>query len=286
MKKIKSISLLLCSILILASCSSDDSSPVNPEVDPIEGWHKIQDLSTDQFSVELYSQNQQRLQVGSNSIVARIKAISTTDNSEITFTNWKTTMHMGTMQHGAPVLNLRPFHNKPNLFEGNLMFQMASDGNENYWELEVQFEHRGQKVVVSKKVDVFPSKHQTIQSFKGSDNKNYVIALIAPNSPKIGINDMTTALFKMESMDSFTIVNQYKVQIDPRMPSMQNHSSPNNVHLTQSIGDLLYHGKLSLTMTGYWKINLQLLDNSGTLIKGETIDDTTLASSLFFELEF
>lgn len=286
MKKIKSISLLLCSLFLLASCSSDDSTPVNPEADPIEGWNKIQDLSTDQYSVELYSQNQKQLQVGSNPIVARIKTVSTAEKSEVTFTNWKTTMYMGSMHHGAPVLNLRPFHNKANLFEGNLLFQMASDGKENYWELEIQFQHRGQTVVVSKKVDVFPSKHQTIQSFKGSDNKNYVIALIAPNSPKIGINDMKTALFKMESMDSFTMVNQYKIQIDPRMPSMQNHSSPNNVHLTQSIGDLLYHGKLSLTMTGYWKINLQLLDASGNLIKGEAIDDTTLSSSLFFELEF
>ena len=48
----------------------------------------------------------------------------------------------------------------------------------------------------------------------------------------------------------------------------------------------LYDGKLSLTMTGYWKINLQLANTEGTILKGEEITETVTASSIFFEINF
>ena len=69
------------------------------------------------------------------------------------------------------------------------------------------------------------------------------------------------------------------------MPGMGNHSSPNNVNLTQGT-DKMYYGKLSLTMTGYWKINLQLEDASQNILKGEPVTDTNETSSIYFELEF
>ena len=45
---------------------------------------------------------------------------------------------------------------------------------------------------------------------------------------------MTVGVFKMQSMMVFPVVDNFKVKIDPRMPSMGNHGSPNNVDLTQS----------------------------------------------------
>jgi hypothetical protein len=67
---------------------------------------------------------------------------------------------------------------------------------------------------------------------------------------------------------------------------MGNHGSPNNVDLTQSASTGLYNGKLSLTMTGYWKINLQLLNSENTVLKGEEVTETNPESSLYFEVEF
>jgi hypothetical protein len=84
---------------------------------------------------------------------------------------------------------------------------------------------------------------------------------------------------------SFPVVDDYTIKIDPRMPSMGNHTSPNNVDLTQGSDDL-YHGKLSLTMTGYWKINLQLMNSQDEVLKGETITEETPASSIYLEIEF
>ena len=70
------------------------------------------------------------------------------------------------------------------------------------------------------------------------------------------------------------------------MPSMGNHGSPNNTDLIQSSIGNFYEGKLSLTMTGYWKINMQLLNASGEILKGEAVTAENEASSLFFEIEF
>jgi hypothetical protein len=39
-------------------------------------------------------------------------------------------------------------------------------------------------------------------------------------------------------------------------------------------------------MTGYWKLNLKLLNSSGEVLKGEDITEEIEASSLYFELEF
>ena len=97
---------------------------------------------------------------------------------------------------------------------------------------------------------------------------------------------MKIGVWKMENMMSFPMVNDYTVKIDPRMPSMGNHSSPNNENATQSNPGDFYEGKLSLTMTGYWKINLQLAKADGTILKGEEITSTVESSSIFFEIEF
>ncbi len=97
---------------------------------------------------------------------------------------------------------------------------------------------------------------------------------------------MVIGVWKMQDMMNFPVVDGYSVKIDPRMPSMGNHSSPNNVNATQVAAGDLYNGKLSLTMTGYWKINLQLAKSDGTVVKGETIADAVTESSIFFEIEF
>ncbi len=97
---------------------------------------------------------------------------------------------------------------------------------------------------------------------------------------------MTVGVWKMQDMMTFPVVDNFKLKIDPRMPSMGNHGSPNNVDATQQITGGLYNGKMALTMTGYWKINLQLVKPDGTLVKGEPITDSVTESSLYFDLEF
>lgn len=67
---------------------------------------------------------------------------------------------------------------------------------------------------------------------------------------------------------------------------MGNHSSPNNKDLKYNSLIGFYEGKLSMTMTGYWKLNLQLINQNGEVLKGEKVTEEHPESSLYFELEF
>lgn len=162
---------------------------------------------------------------------------------------------------------------------------MAQNETE-YWDLKIDYNIDGTPFSVTTNIDVPASVKKRVASFTGTDNVKYVVAYIEPYQPKVALNNMTVGIFKMENMMSFPIVNDLKLKIDPRMPSMGNHGSPNNVDLEQSLSNTFYNGKLSLTMTGYWKINLQLLNASNEILKGETITETNESSSLFFEIEF
>src|SRR5699024_11274890 len=68
----------------------------------------------------------------------------------------------------------------------------------------------------------------------------------SPEKPEVKINDMEAILYKMEDMMTFSIVENFTIPIDPRMPSMGNHSSPNNEDLTYRHTSETYKGKLSL----------------------------------------
>ena len=140
-----------------------------------------------------------------------------------------------------------------------------------------------------------PVMHMTTMSHSGPksevtkvtpDGTLYAGYLVEPRTPKVAVNDLTVGVWKMQDMMTFPVVDGYTVKIDPRMPGMGNHGSPNNVKATQTSAGKLYNGKLSLTMTGYWKINLQLANAAGTVLKGEEVTDQNPASSLFFEIEF
>jgi len=87
-------------------------------------------------------------------------------------------------------------------------------------------------------------------------------------------------------MMTFPVVEDYTIALDPRMPGMGNHSSPNNTDLSYSLSDDMYHGDLSLTMTGYWVLNLKLLNANDDVLKGEDVTDENTQSSLYLELEF
>jgi hypothetical protein len=268
---------------VLASCSSDDDTITLPIQTELSGLNKIQETSNDTHIIELYNASGS-LQQGHNAISLRIKDKSTNKYIKNATITWMPMMHMTSMMHSCPKSEVSKTAFKETLYNGTIVFQMAQNESE-YWDLKIDYTIDNTSYTVTTDLNVPASEKRRVTSFMGSDNSRYIIALIDPKTPKVAINDVTFGVYKMESMMSFPIVNNYKVKIDPRMPSMGNHGSPNNVDLTQ-MDDKLYHGKLSLTMTGYWKINLQLLNASNEVLKGETINETTTSSSIYFELEF
>lgn len=277
---IKYIVAIFAMTLTFVSCSTDDETAVNE----LDGITKFKEITNDTHTIELYS-HMGSLEQGYNEISLRIKD-NTTDkyikNAEV---SWTPLMHMTMMTHSCPYSAVEKVTENGTLYEGYIMFQMAQNDTE-YWDLKIDYTINDVDYSVTSVIDVPASAKRKVNTFTGSDGVKYLVAYIEPHHPKVAINDMKVGVWKMQNMMTFPVVDGYTVKIDPRMPSMGNHTSPNNVHATQAVAGGLYDGKLSLTMTGYWKINLQLANADGTILKGEEITETVTGSSIFFEIEF
>lgn len=280
--KILKYTVLLLLAIISFSCSSDDDSSSIP-IDETSGLHKIQEMTNDTHVIELFSSTGSLVQ-GYNRISLRIKDKKTNNYITDAKIEWIPLMHMAMMQHSCPRSQVEK-KDKKTVYEGDIIFQMAQNETE-YWELTIAYEINNVSYTATDKISVPASTKRTVSSFMGSDGNNYVIAYIAPFSPKVALNDMAVGIYKMKDMMTFEAVNNFKIKIDPRMPSMGNHGSPNNTDLLQSETNGFYKGKLSLTMTGYWKINLQVLNADNEVLKGEPVTADNPSSSLYFEIEF
>ncbi|MBP7982657.1 MAG: hypothetical protein KAY94_01890 [Kaistella sp.] len=270
--------------IFLISCRTSDDPVTPPSVNELEGLVKVKEFSNDTHTIELYTVTG-TTQLGYNDLKFRIKNKSSNQYEKNVSVNWSPVMHMTSMSHSGPKSSITKVTPDGTLYTGYLVFQMPQNATE-YWDLKFDYSINGTAYTATTVVDVPDSAKRRVNSFLGSDNTKYIVAYIEPRTPKVAVNDMTLGVWKMQDMMTFPVVDGYTVKIDPRMPGMGNHGSPNNVNATQTSAGKLYNGKLSLTMTGYWKINLQLANAAGTVLKGEEVTDQNPASSLFFEIEF
>ncbi|MDX1758501.1 MAG: hypothetical protein R3306_02675 [Arenibacter algicola] len=287
MKTIKLVLVTFVATLGLSSCSSDGDDTPKIDVNPMAEFNLISNIVANGHSLELYSEGKTGFTTGYNQLFVRIKNNADDTyyaNPEIT---WKPVMHMMSMEHSCPISELSISNDYDTVATGYIVFQMPGNADE-FWDITFTYEVEGQEFSVTETIDVTApiDDNQTVSVFMGSDDVRYVLAMVEPKDPEVAVNDMTAMLFKMESMMSFPLVENYTVTLDPRMPGMGNHSSPNNEDLTYDATTKSYKGKLSLTMTGYWKLNLKLLNSTGEVLKGEDITEENEASSLYFELEF
>ncbi|TRX20630.1 hypothetical protein [Flavobacterium franklandianum] len=273
--------LLLVIVTIFASCTSNNDVPALNE---LNGLTKVKEITNTTHTIELYK-HMGSLEQGFNEISLKIKDNTTNQYINNATISWMPVMHMAMMTHSCPKSPVTKLSVDGSVYEGYIVFQMAQNTTE-YWDLKIDYTIGGKAYTMTSVIDVPASAKQRVTTFTGSDSVRYIVAYADPHHPKVGINEMVVGVWKMQDMMNFPVVDNYKLKIDPRMPSMGNHSSPNNVDLTQIVAGDLYNGKLSLTMTGYWKINLQLLNATGTVLKGEAITDAVSASSIYFEIEF
>lgn len=269
---------------LFTSCRNEGDDPVTPTVNELEGLTKIKEFLNDTHTIELYSATG-TTSLGYNDIKLRIKNKSNSQYEKNATVSWMPVMHMTSMSHSCPKSAVSKVTSDGTLYGGYIVFQMSQNATE-FWDLKIDYTIGGTPYSATSVVDVPAQTKKTVNSFLGSDNKRYIVAYIEPKTPKVAVNDLKVGVWTMQDMMNFPVKDGYTVKIDPRMPGMGNHSSPNNVNASQSDAGNLYNGKLSLTMTGYWKINLQLADAAGTVLKGEEVTSTNEASSIFFEIEF
>ncbi|NGM63055.1 hypothetical protein G5B30_14175 [Sphingobacterium sp. SGG-5] len=173
-----------------------------------------------------------------------------------------------------------------NCFSGYAVFTDASRPGGN-WELYISFTIDGQLYSVHQAITVEEQLNMNLNmtSFTGKDDEQYIIALVSPQRPKVGENELVAGIYRFEQPNSpptsdfpdpsqftYTEVSGYTLLLDPRMPepSMGNHSSPNNVDLTQR-DDGLYYGVVNYTMTGNWTLNFILQNEEGRILRGTEV---------------
>jgi len=270
-------------ITLFASCDSDDNEIIAP-VSETESLQKVQELTNASHTVELFTKSG-AFQTGYNDITIRIKNNSDDTYFETYTIDWMPMMNMGSMNHSCPKSSITKVIGKSTLYNGSLIYQMTGM-DESGWSLKFMYTIDSVAYMVEEDITVSQSSRQNVTTFIGNDSVKYIAAIIEPTTPEIAINNLKVGLYKMESMMMFPSVADYTIGLDPRMPAMGNHSTPNNTDLTYNALDKMYHGNLSLTMTGYWVLNLKLMDADNTLLKGEDVTDVNLQSSFYLELEF
>ncbi len=283
----KTIKFLLASLIIslsFISCNSDSDDPIVIDENPLADFTLLTSFTANNHTIEVYSE-QSQFSVGYNELFLRFKDEATDSYISNATVSWTPMMHMTEMMHSCPKSAVTKTDDA-SVYKGFAVFQMPGNTDE-YWELELEYSVNGQTYNVAQRIEVKApvDGNKTVNVFMGADDSRYVLAMM-PLKPKVAINDFSAVLFKMENMMTFSEVNNFKVMIDPRMPGMGNHGSPNNEDLTYDASAKMYTGKLSLTMTGYWKINLKVENENAEILKGEDVSDENESSSLFFEIEF
>ena len=118
-------------------------------------------------------------------------------------------------------------------------------------------------------VNALPDGQTWLKSFKVGD-ATYYLSLVNPLDFKTGTNTITAYVSKKSEKATvpYTLASEtFTIDIDPRMPDMGNHTSPDNTPLVKQ-GDGSYTGTINLTMTGLWRIHLTVKDAQGNIVAG------------------
>lgn len=279
MKKIKQLQLIVL-FLALYSCKPTPT----PEPDEASGLVKIQTMTNDTHEVTLYSTSG-ILQEGYNDITLRILDKTTGKYVFDMGIDWLPFMKMTMSTHSCPKSPVVKVAKTKALYRGAIIFQMPDQTNTS-WELKIRYRIGQTDYVVKDRIAVHASDKKTVTTFLGADQRDYVVAYVAPQTLTQEVNDMVVGLFVRYTPMNFEVVDNYTLKIDPRMPSMANHGSTSTTTLTQPILGEFYKGSLSLNMAGDWVINLQILNTKGEVIAGEAVTPETPKSRIYFDVGF
>jgi hypothetical protein len=292
-------------MLLFSACNKEDT-PVDPipiPVDPLAGLSPVHSFATEgsPYTVRLYNETG-KLRLGYTKVYF---AVTDAEGNLVEADNITAfpEMDMGMHKHSTPRSEIRKSENRPLLHEAEYAFLMYSGQGNGTWYYDIRYTVAGVKdSVIDDVIQVdnafradgtTPAKViQGLTAVDGSE-KRYVVTLVEPLTPKVGVNEISAYVHESSNPD-YPPVSHFSLKLDPRMPGMDNHSSPNNVDLTWDEKAQIYRGEVNFTMTGYWTINLILLNEAGAVLYGNEIigvndpegREPIDKSSLYFEIEF
>ena len=201
---------------------------------------------------------------------------------DLTVTSNTPLMYMSKMNkyHSTPVSDKSRIVNYDYLAVKRVWVSFLMNSSENgSWTYSYEVDVLGKSGGVEKKdivVNALPDGQVWLKSFKVGDD-NFFLSLVNPTDWKTGTNDIRAYISKKSDpiTTPYALASEtFTVEIDPRMPDMGNHTSPNNTPLVKQ-EDGSYLGTINLTMTGLWRIHLKVKDAEGNVVAGGE-DESTL----------
>ena len=299
MKKVKRLFLVLAAVALTACNSNDDGVEagieipgitITDDVDCCSAEEALQvykflqtvkivpELSTEidgKYNVFAYTRNGS-FHNGYNEIyfVATKKATGNyIKNFELT--NITPIMHMVKMDkyHSTPTgPAAESFDNGILAVKRSWVSFLMNTSEAGSWTLSYEALVLGKEGKVEKKdivVNALPDGQAWLKSFKVGDD-NYFLSLVNPSDWKTGTNTIKAYISKKSDpiTTPYALATEtFTVEIDPRMPDMGNHTSPDNTPLVKQ-QDGSYQGTINLTMTGLWRIHLTVKDAKGNVVAG------------------
>ena len=193
----------------------------------------------------------------------------------------KEIMHTHTCPHTA-------LAKEGNVWKSQALFQMVT-GPSGVWFGTITFKVAGKDYEL-KRLD-FTVVEQTnkalgkVHNFRvfteGGNPKGqkHIYAVIAPEHPKVGENDLVLGIWKMQSMESFPEVEGLTVGVAVKDAAGKELSTT-----TLSYKDKFYRGKVTYPKAGAYTLSYTLKDAQGNAIQPKNNDgvDTTLGTEIQF----
>lgn len=297
MKKFKYITMAALAIVSLLSCSKKDDDKPTPPVPPTPPTQlkTVAETKVDTYTVRLQNTSGTFV-MGYNDVTLSVTDATgkEVDLQAATFTPWmemykgdgkggfsKEIMHTHTCPHTA-------LAKEGNVWKSQVLFQMMTAPS-GVWFGKVTFkvggkEHKTDRLdfTVVEQTNKALGKVRNFRVFtEGGNSKGqkHIYAVIAPEHPKVGENDLVLGIWKMQSMESFPEVEGLTVGVAVKDAAGKELSTT-----TLSYKDKFYRGKVTYPKAGTYILAYTLKDAQGNLVqpKDDKKVDTTIATEIQF----
>ena len=297
MKRFKYITMAALAIVSLLSCSKKDDDKPTPPIPPTPPTQlkTVAETKVDTYTVRLQNTSGTFV-MGYNDVTLSVTDASgkEVDLQVATFTPWmdmykgdgkggftKEVGHIHTCPHTA-------LAKEGNVWKSQVLFQMMTAPS-GVWFGKVTFkvggkEHKTDRLdfTVVEQTNKALGKVRNFRVFtEGGNSKGqkHIYAVIAPEHPKVGENDLVLGIWKMQSKENFPEVEGLTVGVAVKDATGKELSTT-----TLSYKDKFYRGKVTYPKAGTYILAYTLKDAQGNLVqpKDDKKVDTTIATEIQF----
>ena len=297
MKKFKYILVAAMAAVTLFSCKKDDDKPAPVPVPTPEAPKTVAEAKTDDkektYTVRLQNTTGTFVMGYNDLMLSVVDAAGKEVALEAaTFTPWMN-MFKGDgkggfikevdFTHSCPHT---PLAKEGNVWKSQALFQMKT-GPSGVWFATITFKVAGKEYEL-KRLD-FEVKPQTNKAlgtvnrfklFSGDKGQAHLYALIAPESPKAGENEIALGIWKMQNMQSFPQVTDWVVEV--KVSEKGSTAAISTTTLRYERG--FYRGKVTYPKAGEYTLSYTLKDAQGKAIQPQDNDkkDISIATTIQF----